>query len=498
MNFLKNAKLGRKINFLPIIFIVTLTIIMVMNGEFTRHNNSLIDSIQQRDLVYTELCHNLTYNLKELQHGFQDAVAASDLDKLEQTKDLLQNTDSLFNTLNQSYNTSNDTLINTIKQQIKEYYTIAYRTSSLMIKHGYNDDVVSDIQNMITIYNGLDNNLQILKEKSKKQIDNSFHVISSYYTISALIITSTVILMIIISILVSRKMNKIITRPIIDVVENLKKLADGNLNSKFTAQDLERNDEIGQIFKSYEYLVNKLSDVVSAINSGANIVSAASNDLEMTAEITNDNTNIQAASLEEISSSMEEINATISQNTKNASHADTIAKRVSEKMKVIKLTSQDSLDATIQIANKLKVMDDIAMQTNILALNAAVEAARAGVAGRGFSVVAAEVRKLAEKSIIAGKEINIIAKSTLEKTSEANELLLNIIPDLTNTTALLQEIAAASIEQNNGVEQVNISLQGINQNTQNNATTSEELSKKAETLTENANNLNKTISYFQL
>ncbi len=496
MIYLKNIKFSRKITFLPIIFIIALTIIMVINGEFTRHNEKLIDNIQHRDLVYTELSHNLTFNLKEMQHMFQDAVAASDEDKLKQTKALFIETDSLFNTLGNL--TVKDTLITTIKKQIKEYYTIAYQTSTQMINEGYNNNVISDIQKMIKIFNGLNSHFKLLKNRSKEQINNSFKITLNYYSKGAYLISGTVIFMIIISILISRKIKKVIAQPIVDIAVHLKNLADGKLDSKFSADQMDRRDEIGQIFKSYDYLINKLTEVVSEINTGVSIVTNASNDLESTAEITNESSTNQAASLEEISSTMEQMTATISQNTDNATNADNIANGIGKKMSIVKQSSEDSLNATIQIANKLKVIDDIAMQTNILALNAAVEAARAGAAGRGFSVVASEVRKLAERSIAAGVEINNIAKLTLEKSTESNELLLKIIPEMINASALVQEIAAASMEQNNGVEQVNISLQSINKNTQNNAATSEELSRKAEMLTEHANSLNKTISYFQL
>ncbi len=497
MSYLKNIKLRRKIALLPLIFIVTLTIIMIMNGEFTRKNEKLIDQIQNSDLVYNDLSYHLDYNLKELQRMFQDAVAASDEDKLEQTKDLLLKTDSLFNTVNHIASAENDTLIATIKHQIKDYYSIAYETSAQMIKQEYNDEVVSDIQKMITIYNELNNHFDVLQERSKSQINSSIQVILKYYSTTAFLITTTVVLMVIVSLLVSFKMNNLITKPIIAVASHLKQLADGELNTRFTTDQMQRNDEIGQIFKSYDYLVTKLSNVVFDINSGINVVTTASNDLEVSAEKTNESATNQAASLEEISSSMEEMNATIAQNRDNAINADDIAKRVGQKMSVIKQSSQESLDATVQIASQLKVMDEISMQTNILALNAAVEAARAGAAGKGFSVVAAEVRKLAERSIAAGKEINVIAKSTVAKSTESNELLMNIIPELVNATSLVQEIAAASIEQNNGVEQVNISIQGINQTTQDNAATSEELSKKAEMLTEHADKLSKTIGYFK-
>ncbi len=498
MSFLKNIKLRRKIALLPTIFIVTLATIMVMNGEFTRKNEKLMDTIQNSDLVYYDVSHSLNSNLKEMQRTFQDAVAASDNDKLEQTKALLSQADSILNTVNHISQADNDTLVKTINQQIKDYFAIAYKTSSLMIEQGYNEDVVSDIQEMIAIYNSLTKHIDALEERSTSQIDTSIHTILKYYSTTALFISTTVVLMIIISIIVSIRLNKIIAKPIVALADQIKQLADGELNGKFSQDHTERKDEIGQIFKSYDYLVRKLNDVVAEINSGIHIVSSASNDLEVSAEKTNESATNQAASLEEISSSMEEMNATIAQNRDNAIHAENIASEIANNMDVVSHSSADSLNATIQIAGKLKVIDEIAIQTNLLALNAAVEAARAGAAGRGFSVVAAEVRKLAERSRVAGIEINNIAKSTVEKTNQANELLMKMIPEIANAATLVQEIAAASIEQNNGVEQVNISLQGMNESTQNNATTSEELSQKAEILTEHADKLGKTISYFKL
>ncbi len=496
MSYLTNAKLGRKIAFLPVIFIITLLIIMVMNGEFTRQNERLMDQIQKRDFVYTEMSYNLKYNLDDLQRTFQDAVAASDEYKLEESKVILTTIDSLFNEVNTSE--IKDSLVESINDEVNQYFNVAYKTSALMIKDGYNEEAVEGIQQMITIHNKLDSDFNLLKERSKTQISGSFSQLLKYFRFTAFLISGIVILMVIVSIIGILRMNQLITRPVVDISDRLKKMAEGELKTSVNSGLLQRKDEVGDIFKSFNYLVDKLSGVVNEINNGAHVLTTASKDLEYTAEITNESSTNQAASLEEISSAMEEMNATIEMNKDNAINADRIATGLANNIDTVSHSSKESLDATIQIADKLKVIDDIAFQTNILALNAAVEAARAGAEGRGFSVVAAEVRKLAERSRVAGVEINNIAKSTVNKTMEANDLLMKMIPELANAVTLVQEIAAASIEQNNGVVQVNISLQGMNESTQNNSATSEELSRKAEMLTQHANRLNKTISYFKL
>ncbi|MCW3787296.1 methyl-accepting chemotaxis protein [Marinilabiliaceae bacterium AAT] len=473
---------------------MALLVIMAMNGEFTKQNEKLIDQIHHRDLVYTEMSYNLEFKMDELHRMFQDAVAASDEDKLKETKGVMVKVDSLLNIVNDH----EDTLVVEIKQHIKQYYDVAYKTSFLMINEGYNEEVVSGIQTMVAVHKNLDSSFQSLKGRSRDQIESSFDTILNYYSTTTLFISLTVIFMIIVSIIGILRMNKLIAKPIIDVANNLKTLAEGKLNTKFSTDLLQRRDEIGEIFKSYDYLVNKLVNVVNDINSSANVVTNASKDLESTAELTSDSATTQAASLEEISSSMEEMNATISANTENAAYVEKIATNLADDVEKVSYSSQESLNATMQIASRLKVIDDIAFQTNILALNAAVEAARAGAEGRGFSVVAAEVRKLAERSREAGVEINNIAKSTVKISTEANELLMKMVPEIANAAKLIQEIAAASIEQNNGVEQVNISIQGMNDSTQNNSLASDELSKKAEMLTEHANTLNKAISYFKL
>jgi methyl-accepting chemotaxis protein len=195
---------------------------------------------------------------------------------------------------------------------------------------------------------------------------------------------------------------------------------------------------------------------------------------------------------------MEQMVANIEQNTQNAIQTDKIALVVAKDAENVRKASQESMIAIKNIASKIKIINDIAFQTNILALNAAVEAARAGEHGRGFAVVAAEVRRLAERSKIAADEINNLSINGVNITEESTGLLNNIIPQIEKTTRLIQEIAAASKEQNTGAEQVNNAIQQLNDITQQNASASEEMSASAEQMTGQAEQLLDLISYFKI
>lgn len=287
-----------------------------------------------------------------------------------------------------------------------------------------------------------------------------------------------------------------VRNPIRQMNETIKEIATGNLNVEVPLELLSKKDEVGQIAHSIQTLVNEMQKAVMSINHCSAELAVISNNLVEKSEMLSQTSNSQAASTEELSSNMEEIASNIAQSTANSKQTEGIAYATANNISLTNKSMQEGLAAIRSISEKINIINDIAFQTNILALNAAVEAARAGEAGRGFSVVASEVRKLAERSKIAADEIVKIAHQGLELTVNASRNLENTLPSVESTVRLVQEINAANIEQRAGSEQVNMAIQDLNMQTQKTASAAEELTSQSVALRENSSQLIKNVSFF--
>jgi methyl-accepting chemotaxis protein len=276
-----------------------------------------------------------------------------------------------------------------------------------------------------------------------------------------------------------------------EITSAAEQISNGNLTIEI--RERSPQDKLMQALRS---MVDGLTQTVSDIRSIAGEVSDASQSISTASIQVSKGASSQAAAAEEASSSMEEMVSNIKQNADNAQQTDKIANKSAKDAQESGKSVLEAVTAIKEIASKISIIEEIARQTNLLALNAAIEAARAGEHGKGFAVVAAEVRKLAERSQKAAGEINQLSTSTLKVSEKSGEMLDKLVPDIQRTAELVQEITAASKEQDTGAEQINKALQQLEQVIQQNASAAEEMASTTEELTGQSDQLVSALAFF--
>jgi methyl-accepting chemotaxis protein len=268
-------------------------------------------------------------------------------------------------------------------------------------------------------------------------------------------------------------------------------IASGDLRVRVTPRS--DRDELG---KALSNMIEKLTEIITEVRSGASSLTVASTQVSASAQSLSQGTSQQASSVEETTSSLQQMSASITQNAENSSQMEAMAVKGTNDVDESAQAVRQSVEAMTKIAEKISIIEEIAYQTNLLALNAAIEAARAGEHGRGFAVVATEVRKLAERSQAAAKDIGGLASSSVDVAQRSGRLLTDLVPTIRRTADLVREVAAASNEQSAGVSQINKAMTLVDQVTQRNASASEELASTAEEMAAQSEALQQTISFF--
>ncbi len=425
-------------------------------------------------------------------------------------------------------------LINLIENNINE-----------VTEYSYNDEIY--MGNLVTI---ADTNWKIVSALPKIEFSENTRNVRNI--IILIYIITIAVLVILMNVIVG-----IITKPIKKITAVTNKLALGELDSEI---DVSANDEIGELAKSIESLTKRLNSYITYINESVSVLDGFSkgnlnmklvNDYEgefsklknslinvseafkniigkikISSETINMNseqvsngaqvlsrgTTEQASAIEELSAEMNEIYSTILNNAQNADNAGKKAVESANEVEKGNVIMTEMLKAMDEISNSsqeigkiIKVIDDIAFQTNILALNAAVEAARAGSAGKGFLVVADEVRNLAGKSAEAAKQTTILIENSILAINKGTDLaketgisLKKIVEKTKETSFLIEEIANASSHQTVSVNQIKSGIEQIASVTQENASTAELSAANSEELSGQSQVLNELVSKFKI
>lgn len=456
----------------------------------------------------TDSFQRIRVNLREMMLQTDDAKQAAYPDKI---KDFGKIIDSNITVLETSAKTAGDkALVASLKTAWADFGGIRDRIIALILNGreteaielcqgdealALNNKMNESIQNIISAY---------IKEGGQTAKDLSAATDRTIFVLIAIVAFAALM-----AIVLGMSISKVISKPLKNMLGAAEKIADGDLSLSLKSTT---TDEIGMLQMAFRKMLNNLNEVMNNINTASEQVAVGARHVSESSMALSQGATEQAGSVEELSASIEEMSSQTKQNADNADEANSLAEKAkinalngNEQMKDMLKAMNEINVSSANISRIIKVIDDIAFQTNILALNAAVEAARAGQMGRGFAVVAEEVRNLAARSAEAAKETTEMIEGSIKKVNDgtkmANETasaLKVIVEDVTKAALLVNNIASASNEQAIGISQIAQGLSQVSMVVQSNSATSEESAAASEELSGQAEMLKDQVQRFKL
>jgi methyl-accepting chemotaxis protein len=537
---LANLKIAYKIALLPAAAAVALLAVVLLIPGAVNKNEGLLALIEAGYFPASETTRDMTEHIELLQRTFHDAAATMDAEDLVKAEKIQQ---ELLARLTQAR--ANPTLeealgkdqLRQLDSRFREYYATARGATQRLMRRETGDQLIATVSAMQQQYKALRETMETMRTAGRSGMDTAFreaHRNQARSTTALWAIAAICVLSIGGLITFSVLLVRTLRVPLRHAVEAANQLARGELGAEI---EVSGQDEIGQtleslqrvtvylremaalaeaiaagdltvesrprsdqdrLARSFRHMLDRLSGTVADLRLGADTLLVGSREVSSASQVLSRGTSDQAASVEQAAASLQQMTASITQNASNSRQTEAMARKGAAMAEESGTAAAETVAAMNEIAAKISVVEDIAYQTNILALNAAIEAARAGEHGRGFAVVASEVRRLAERSQEAAKEIGQVAGSSLTIAERSGQLLHELVPSIRRTAELVQEVSAASDEQTGGVHQINDAMRRVDDVAQRNASAAEEMASTAEEMAAQASALQQQIGFFRL
>ncbi|SEI94634.1 methyl-accepting chemotaxis protein [Propionispira arboris] len=515
MKWFKDMNVGKKVTgaFLILSFIVTILSVMV------------VYNIYKIDSRYSDLYSNnglATGYIGEMGMFFNDSRVTyysiviekdynTNMQNIAKLKDIDTKINDVYNLLvSKSQTDQTKEELRQFKDTLDKYRTLRQGSIDLALQNKNEEALMTFRQaGARQLSEDLNNQLmdlfKVMESTGMKQSDTLTE--QAYVMIYTMLAVAIVV--IILSLLLGNFIASYIRKAIHALMEAAEKIASGDLDVQIP---IDSRDELGHLAQAFDKMSNNVNTAMENINAASEQVAAGSKNVSEASISLSQGATEQASSVEELSSSLEEISAQTKLNANNADKANSLTNTAKTNAGTGNAYMHDMLRAMTEInasstgiSKIIKVIDEIAFQTNILALNAAVEAARAGQHGKGFAVVAEEVRNLAARSAKAAKETTDMIEGSIGKVNEGTkianqtaEALTQIVQIVTEVAELVEKIASASNEQSIALEQINQGVIQVSEVVQSNSSTAEESASASEQLNAQAELLKETVSQFKL